>query len=68
MPAEIGTNHHEIIQHKVNTGASGNVLPLHIFAKCSPVISLQRASLLDIAPLTPDLQHIMDQTLHNLEP
>ena len=36
MPAEIGPNHCEILWCKVHTGASGNVMPLHIFAKLWP--------------------------------
>ena len=36
MTADIGPNHHGNIHCKVNTGASGNVMPLHIFAKLSP--------------------------------
>ena len=33
MPAEIGPNYHGSLQYKVNTGASGNIMPLCIFAK-----------------------------------
>ena len=36
MPAEIGPNQHGSFRCKVNTGASGNVVPLHIFAKLFP--------------------------------
>ena len=36
MPAEIGQNHHGSLQCKVNTGASGHVMPLCIFAKLFP--------------------------------
>ena len=36
MPAEIGPNHHGSLQCKVNTGASGNVMLLCIFAKLFP--------------------------------
>ena len=36
MPAEIGPNHCGSLQCKVNTGASGNVMPFHIFAKFFP--------------------------------
>ena len=36
MPAEIGPNHCGSLSCKVNTGASGNVMPLSIFAKLFP--------------------------------
>ena len=36
MPAVIGPNHHGSFQCKVNTGASGNVMPLCVFAKLFP--------------------------------
>ena len=36
MPAEIGPNHCGNLRCKVNTGASGNVMPLCIFAKLFP--------------------------------
>ena len=36
IPAEIGPNHHVCLWCKVNTGASWNVMPLHVFAKLFP--------------------------------
>ena len=36
MPAEIGPNHLVTLKCKVNTGAGGNVMPLHAFAKLFP--------------------------------
>ena len=36
MPAEIGPNQCGSLRHKINTGASGNVMPLCIFAKLFP--------------------------------
>ena len=36
MPAEIGPNQCGILRCEVNTGASGNGMPLHIFAKLFP--------------------------------
>ena len=36
MPAEIGPSHHGSIQSKLDTGASVNVMPLHVFAKLFP--------------------------------
>ena len=36
MPAGIGPNHGVSLQCKVHTGASGNVMPLHGFAKLIP--------------------------------
>ena len=36
MPVEIGPNQCASLICKVNTGASGNVMPLHIFAKLFP--------------------------------
>ena len=37
MPAEIGSNHHGSLLCKIDTGASGNVVPLCIFAKLFPI-------------------------------
>ena len=36
VPAEIGLNQHGSLRCKVNTGASGNIMPLHVFAKLFP--------------------------------
>ena len=35
MHAEIGQNHHGSLQCKIDAGASGNIMPLYIFAKLS---------------------------------
>ena len=36
MPAQIGPNQCGSLRYKVDTGAGGNVMPLHIFAKLFP--------------------------------
>ena len=68
MPAGIGPNHHGSLWCKVNTGASGNVIPLYVFANCSPDISLGMASQPGSTPVTPHQWHTIDQPFHNLEP
>ena len=68
MPAETGPNHCGSLQCKVNTGASGNVMPLHIFAKLFPRYVTTDGKPTRLHPMTPDCLHTMDQTFHNLEP
>ena len=36
MPAQIGPNQYGTLRCKVDTGAGGNVMPLHVFAKLFP--------------------------------
>ena len=36
MPAEIGPNQQATLRYKVETGAGGNVMPLHAFSKLFP--------------------------------
>ena len=68
MPAEIWPNQCGSLRCKVDTGASGNVMPLCIFAKLFPRCNARDGKPFDSTHVTPHWLHTMDWTSHNLEP
>ena len=52
--AEIGPNQCGSLRYKVNTGASGNVMPLHVFVKLFPRCIPRDGKPTRLHPMTPD--------------